>query len=210
MKRVILAVSVLVSVVGCTNSEEPKQPTEPVVAPETAAAPEGVQESQDVVVEHPQTSIDLETSSVVTPYNKSWEEYVLSGNEQSSPAQAMTPVTPPTQSVEVDPAFSSEETYLKIQGLLQPDIESGHIYEASATDIYQAQTYYVTSNGLNVRGGPSMNYVVVRQLPQGARVSALGREGIWVQIGALEYVSINFLSEYPTSVKRTLTFDNNK
>jgi uncharacterized protein YgiM (DUF1202 family) len=198
MRRLILGIFVLGTLTNCTSSEEPKTAKEPV-APEQAKAPEA--ESGE-----PQTVINQDDAVQVTTYNRTWEEYVMANS--SAPGQTpMSPVTPPVQSVEPS---APEDNYLKVEGLLQPDIQSNHIYNVQPTEAAPAKAYYVQSAGLNVRTGPAMTYSVVRQLPQGARVEALGQEGIWVQIGASEYVSRNFLSEEPSAAGQSITLQNNK
>jgi hypothetical protein len=153
------------------------------------------------------TSLDA-----ISTYTKSWDDYVTwnqrSEEPQYTPVQADTSLGSETSQ---EQAASLEGPRSSIsEGLEQYEVlASVPLTDETRYEEYAPVAYEVISAGLNVRQGPSMSFPVVRQLAKGQVVEALGQEGIWVQIGADEYVSVNFLRQVEGTGTSQLTTYNN-
>ncbi|HHW30751.1 MAG TPA: SH3 domain-containing protein [Clostridiaceae bacterium] len=60
--------------------------------------------------------------------------------------------------------------------------QKGNVQAATSFDVYGYVEGVVTSSGLNVRSGPSVNYKVVHVLYKGQKVKVLGKLGNWYVI----------------------------
>ena len=57
--------------------------------------------------------------------------------------------------------------------------------------------YYVKQKYVYVRSGPFMSSPIVRVIPRGSKIEAVGQEGIWIRLNDYEYISRFGLSANP-------------
>ncbi len=133
----------------------------------------------------------------------------------TAPAQSEPGATIPTDlggiESQPNPAITSENLAVttppqEALTMISQRAENAPTEEAhNSAPLTQTQEMQVTAAGLNVRSEPSMRASVVRTLPRDTVVKALSREGIWVQIGENEYVSISYLKEVSAATENQST-----
>ena len=65
--------------------------------------------------------------------------------------------------------------------------------------------YFVKHPYVYVRSGPFMSSPIVRVLPRGARIEAVGQEGVWIRLNDFEYVTRTGLSANPVApIRRSI------
>ena len=170
-------------IIGCTSDEDTPKVEEPVTA--SAEAPQPTEPKPEPKTD-PKVTDDVE---------------VLNGETEQSKA---------TEVVAAEAAAEQEEAAVKMKGkksdvlaspeakthqMSEPQVVIVNFPEPADDEESLERTFTVKASHLNVRGGPSMNFPVLRVVTAGTPVKALSVEGIWVQIEKDQYVSKSFLSE---------------
>ena len=193
MLKFLMILPILLLINSCFSADEDIKPTEVVKAEVSEVKKEVVETEKQAAPATNATDddkIELMNAPKVAakktaPITKELPTEVIATKEMDALMSVENPVSEPQIFIVRDGEVLPEAEASK-----QPPVEA-----PTEADDTQIKDFIVNASHLNVRGGPAMNFPVIRVVKQGVKFRSLSIEGIWVQMAKNEYVSLHFLKE---------------